>query len=99
MIYHKKQSGGAGQFARIKMIFTPDKEDGYSFKNSVVGGNVPKEYIPGVEKGLKFKKKQVLLLVFQVIDFKAELVDGASHDVDSSVLLLRLQLVQHLERQ
>ena len=87
---HKKQSGGAGQFARIKMIFTPDKEDGYSFKNSVVGGNVPKEYIPGVEKGIKFQKDTGIVAGFPVIDFKAELVDGASHDVDSSVLAFEI---------
>jgi len=87
---HKKQSGGAGQFARIKMIFTPDKEDGYSFKNSVVGGNVPKEYIPGVEKGIKIQKDTGVVAGFPVIDFKAELVDGASHDVDSSVLAFEI---------
>ena len=87
---HKKQSGGAGQFARIKMIFTPDKEDGYSFKNSVVGGNVPKEYIPGVEKGIKIQKETGVVAGFPVIDFKAELVDGASHDVDSSVLAFEI---------
>ncbi len=87
---HKKQSGGAGQFARIKIIFTPDREDGYSFKNSVVGGNVPKEYIPGVEKGLKIQKETGVVAGFPVIDFKAELVDGASHDVDSSVLAFEI---------
>ena len=87
---HKKQSGGAGQFARIKIIFSPDKEDGYSFKNSVVGGNVPKEYIPGVEKGIKFQKDTGIVAGFPVIDFKAELVDGASHDVDSSVLAFEI---------
>ena len=87
---HKKQSGGAGQFARIKMIFTPDKEDGYSFKNSIRGGNVPTEYIPGVEKGIKFQKDTGIVAGFPVIDFKAELVDGASHDVDSSVLAFEI---------
>ena len=87
---HKKQSGGAGQFARIKIIFSPDREDGYSFKNSVVGGNVPKEYIPGVEKGLKIQKETGVVAGFPVIDFKAELVDGASHDVDSSVLAFEI---------
>ncbi|GIR79052.1 MAG: hypothetical protein CM15mP81_05620 [Alphaproteobacteria bacterium] len=52
------------------MIFTPDKEDGYSFKNSVVGGNVPKEYIPGVEKGIKIQKETGVVAGFPVIDFK-----------------------------
>ena len=87
---HKKQSGGAGQFARIKMIFTPDREDGYTFKNSVVGGNVPKEYIPGVEKGIKIQKETGIIAGFPVIDFRAELLDGASHDVDSSVLAFEI---------
>ncbi len=87
---HKKQSGGAGQFARIKIIFTPDSEEGYSFKNSVKGGNVPTEYIPGVEKGLKIQKETGIIAGFPVIDFKAELIDGASHDVDSSVLAFEI---------
>ena len=61
-----------------------------SFKNSVVGGNVPKEYIPGVEKGIKIQKETGVVAGFPVIDFKAELVDGASHDVDSSVLAFEI---------
>jgi len=87
---HKKQSGGAGQFARIKIIFTPDSEEGYSFKNSIKGGNVPTEYIPGVEKGVKMQKETGIIAGFPVIDFKAELIDGASHDVDSSVLAFEI---------
>ncbi len=86
---HKKQSGGAGQFARIKVLFSPNK-DGYDFKNSVVGGSVPKEFIPGVEKGIKFQKETGIVAGFPVIDFKVELVDGASHDVDSSVLAFEI---------
>ena len=87
---HKKQSGGSGQFARVKMIFRPRAEGGYDFKNSVVGGSVPKEYVPGVEKGLIQAKETGLIAGFPVIDFDVELIDGASHDVDSSVLAFEI---------
>jgi elongation factor G len=87
---HKKQSGGSGQFARVKIKFGPLAEGGYSFSNSVVGGSVPKEYIPGVEKGLLSAKDTGVIAGFPVIDFQAELVDGASHDVDSSVLAFEI---------
>ena len=87
---HKKQSGGSGQFARVKIKFGPLAEGGYSFSNSVVGGSVPKEYIPGVEKGLISAKDTGVIAGFPVIDFQAELVDGASHDVDSSVLAFEI---------
>ena len=83
---HKKQSGGSGQFARVKIKFGPLAEGGYDFSNSVVGGSVPKEYIPGVEKGIASAKDTGVIAGFPVIDFQAELIDGASHDVDSSVL-------------
>jgi elongation factor G len=84
---HKKQTGGAGQFARIKLRFEPlPPGSGFVFENSVVGGNVPKEYIPGVEKGLRASTENGVLAGFPVIDLKAELIDGAYHDVDSSVL-------------
>ena len=86
---HKKQSGGSGQFARVKMIFRPI-EDGYNFENKVVGGSVPKEYVPGVEKGLKSAKETGTIAGFPVIDFEVELIDGASHDVDSSVLAFEI---------
>ena len=87
---HKKQSGGSGQFARVKMIFRPRSEGGYEFKNSVVGGSVPKEYVPGVEKGLMQAKESGSIAGFPVIDFDVELIDGASHDVDSSVLAFEI---------
>ena len=87
---HKKQSGGSGQFARVKIKFGPLAEGGYEFSNSVVGGSVPKEYIPGVEKGINQAKDTGTIAGFPVIDFQAELVDGASHDVDSSVLAFEI---------
>jgi len=87
---HKKQSGGSGQFARVKMIFRPLEEGGYNFSNSVVGGSVPREYIPGVEKGLLQAKDTGSIAGFPVIDFEVELIDGASHDVDSSVLAFEI---------
>ena len=84
---HKKQTGGSGQFARVKIRFEPlPPGSGYVFENDVVGGNVPKEYIPGVEKGLKGSLDSGVLAGFPVIDFKASLYDGAYHDVDSSAL-------------
>jgi len=87
---HKKQSGGSGQFARIKLRFAPFSDGGFEFSNSVVGGSVPREFIPGVEKGLKQAKETGVIAGFPVIDFKVELVDGASHDVDSSVLAFEI---------
>ena len=87
---HKKQSGGSGQFARVKIKFGPLSEGGYNFSNSIVGGSVPKEYIPGVEKGIESAKDTGTIAGFPVIDFQAELVDGASHDVDSSVLAFEI---------
>jgi len=88
---HKKQSGGSGQYARIKMIFEPaEPGEGFVFESKIVGGNVPKEYIPGVEKGLKSAVETGVLAGFPVIDFKATLTDGAYHDVDSSVLAFEI---------
>jgi elongation factor G len=87
---HKKQSGGSGQFARVKMIFRPLAEGGYQFTNKIVGGSVPREYIPGVEKGLISAKDTGVIAGFPVIDFEVELIDGASHDVDSSVLAFEI---------
>src|SRR6056300_1582741 len=87
---HKKQSGGSGQFARVKIRFAPLAEGGFQFSNSVVGGSVPKEYVPGVEKGINQAKDSGTIAGFPVIDFEAELVDGASHDVDSSVLAFEI---------
>ena len=88
---HKKQTGGAGQFARIKIRFDPlPPGSGYEFSSKVVGGNVPKEYIPGVEKGLASAMDSGPLSGFPVTDFKAELYDGDSHDVDSSVMAFEI---------
>jgi elongation factor G len=84
---HKKQTGGAGQFARVKIRFEPlPAGSGFVFENEVVGGSVPKEYVPGVEKGLKAAKETGVIAGFPMIDFKAALIDGAYHDVDSNVL-------------
>ena len=88
---HKKQSGGSGQYARVKMTFEPSEPGaGFVFESKVVGGNVPKEYIPGVEKGLRSAVDTGVLAGFPVIDFKATLTDGAYHDVDSSVLAFEI---------
>ena len=88
---HKKQTGGSGQFARVKIRFEPlPAGSGYQFENDVVGGTVPKEYIPGVEKGLKGSIDNGVLAGFPVIDFKATLYDGAYHDVDSSALAFEI---------
>ncbi|MBW3616280.1 MAG: elongation factor G [Proteobacteria bacterium] len=88
---HKKQTGGTGQFARIKVLFEPGEPgSGFVFESKVVGGNVPKEFIPGVEKGLESSKDNGLLAGFPLIDFKATLYDGAYHDVDSSVLAFEI---------
>jgi elongation factor G len=88
---HKKQSGGSGQFARIKVVFEPGAPgSGYSFESKVVGGSNPKEFIPGVEKGLVASRETGVLAGFPVIDFKATLVDGNYHDVDSSVLAFEI---------
>ncbi|MEM9049932.1 MAG: elongation factor G [Pseudomonadota bacterium] len=88
---HKKQSGGSGQFARIRLVIAPtEPEEGFSFTSEIVGGVVPKEYIPGVEKGVKSVMDSGPLAGFPVIDFKVRLVDGAYHDVDSSVLAFEI---------
>ncbi len=88
---HKKQSGGSGQFARVKIRFEPlEPGSGFVFENEVVGGNVPREYIPGVEKGLQSAKENGLLAGYPMTDFKAVLYDGAYHDVDSSVLAFEI---------
>ncbi|WP_304618252.1 elongation factor G [Paracoccus sp. (in: a-proteobacteria)] len=88
---HKKQTGGTGQFARVKLAITPTEPgEGYSFESKIVGGAVPKEYIPGVEKGIKSVMDSGPLAGFPVIDFKVALLDGAFHDVDSSVLAFEI---------
>ena len=88
---HKKQTGGTGQFARVMLTFEPGEPgSGFIFENAIVGGAVPKEYIPGVEKGLNSIKDNGLLAGFPLIDFKATLTDGKYHDVDSSVLAFEI---------
>ena len=89
---HKKQTGGSGQFARIKVVFEPqtDKSLGNTFESTIVGGSVPREYIPGVEKGLTSAMESGVIVGFPVIDVKAILIDGAYHDVDSSVMAFEI---------
>jgi elongation factor G len=88
---HKKQSGGSGQFARVKIAATPTEPGtGFVFEAKVVGGSVPKEYIPGVEKGLESVLGSGVLAGFPVVDLKVELIDGAYHDVDSSALAFEI---------
>jgi elongation factor G len=88
---HKKQSGGSGQFAEVKLLISPTEPgEGYSFESRIVGGAVPKEYIPGVEKGIKSVMDSGPLAGFPVIDFKVALLDGKFHDVDSSVLAFEI---------
>ncbi|HEX8809160.1 MAG TPA: elongation factor G, partial [Xanthobacteraceae bacterium] len=88
---HKKQTGGHGQFARIKIIAEPGAPGtGFEFENDVVGGAVPKEFVPAVEKGLEAQLTSGVLAGFPVVDLKARLVDGASHDVDSSAMAFEI---------
>jgi elongation factor G len=90
---HKKQSGGSGQFAKVKIQFEPlpsDAAENFVFESEIVGGRVPKEYIPGVEKGLKSAKETGFLAGFPVVRLKTILIDGAYHDVDSSVLAFEI---------
>ena len=88
---HKKQTGGSGQFARVKIKFEPGEVgSGYVFENKVIGGSVPKEYVPGVDKGIRSAKDNGVIAGFPLIDFKATLTDGAYHDVDSSVLAFEI---------
>jgi len=88
---HKKQTGGSGQFARIKLVFEPQERGaGNLFESKIVGGAVPREYIPGVEKGLKSAWTTGVLVGFPVVDMKVSLIDGAYHDVDSSVLAFEI---------
>ena len=88
---HKKQSGGSGQYAEVKLEISPTEPgEGYSFESRIVGGAVPKEYIPGVEKGIKSVMDSGPLAGFPVIDFKVALIDGKFHDVDSSVLAFEI---------
>ena len=88
---HKKQTGGAGQFARVKIRFEPlAPGSGFQFESAIVGGSVPREYVPGVQKGLDSARTTGVIAGFPMIDFKATLIDGAYHDVDSSVLAFEI---------
>ena len=87
---HKKQSGGSGQFARVKIIFEPHDGDDFIFESKIVGGAVPKEYIPGVQKGIESVMGAGPLAGFPMLGVKATLIDGAYHDVDSSVLAFEI---------
>ncbi|KEC57004.1 elongation factor G [Bartonella rochalimae] len=87
---HKKQSGGAGQFARVKIIFEPHDGDDFVFESKIVGGAVPKEYIPGVQKGIESVMGSGPLAGFPMLGVKATLIDGGYHDVDSSVLAFEI---------
>ncbi|WP_417672476.1 elongation factor G [Roseibium sp.] len=88
---HKKQSGGSGQFARVKIQFAPnDESEEFIFESKVVGGSVPKEYIPGVQKGINSVMNSGPLAGFPMLGIKATLIDGAYHDVDSSVLAFEI---------
>lgn len=88
---HKKQSGGSGQYAEVKIEFTPvERNEGISFENKVVGGTVPKEYIPAVEKGIRMQSSTGVLAGFPTVDFKFTLLDGKYHDVDSSALAFEI---------
>jgi elongation factor G len=88
---HKKQTGGTGQFARVKLVVQPNETGaGFSFESKIIGGAVPKEYIPGVEKGLASVVGAGVVAGFPVVDLKVELIDGAFHEVDSSALAFEI---------
>ena len=88
---HKKQSGGSGQYAEVKVIFEPaERNAGITFANKTVGGSVPKEYVPAVEKGIRVQADTGVLAGFQTVDFNYTLVDGKYHDVDSSALAFEI---------
>jgi elongation factor G len=88
---HKKQSGGSGQFAEVKIVFEPlERNEGIVFENKVVGGSVPREYIPAVEKGIRVQADTGVLAGFPTVDFKFALTDGKYHDVDSSALAFEI---------
>ncbi|EHD14717.1 elongation factor G [Commensalibacter intestini A911] len=88
---HKKQSGGAGQFAEVKITFEPtERNEGIVFENKIVGGAVPREYIPAVDKGIRNQASSGVLAGFPTVDFKFTLLDGKYHDVDSSALAFEI---------
>jgi elongation factor G len=88
---HKKQSGGSGQYAQVKIVFEPlEPGSGYEFENKIVGGSIPREFIPGVEKGLRIAQETGVLIGYPTVDFKASLIDGKYHEVDSNVLCFEI---------
>jgi elongation factor G len=88
---HKKQSGGSGQFGRVKVTVVPgERGSGITFVDEVKGGNIPREYIPSVEKGMRETAESGALIGFPIVDFEIHLTDGAYHDVDSSALAFEI---------
>ncbi len=88
---HKKQTGGTGQFARVKLVLEPQEQGaGFAFDAKIIGGSVPKEYIPGVEKGIRSVLDNGILAGFPMLDLKVSLIDGAYHEVDSSALAFEI---------
>ncbi len=88
---HKKQSGGSGQYGRVKIVVKPgERGSGFTFNDLIKGGNIPREYIPSVEKGIKAVAETGALIGFPIIDFSVDLIDGAYHDVDSSALAFEI---------
>jgi elongation factor G len=88
---HKKQSGGSGQYAEVKMIFEPGEPGtGIEFSDEIVGGRIPREYIPAVEHAIRTESRKGQVAGYEVVDFKARLIDGKFHDVDSSALAFEI---------
>jgi elongation factor G len=88
---HKKQTGGSGQYAEIKVVFEPQERGaGFEFVDEIVGGSVPREFIPAVEYGIETQKEEGVLAGFPTVDFKATLIDGKYHDVDSSSIAFEI---------
>jgi elongation factor G len=88
---HKKQTGGTGQYAKVKLVLEPlPPGTGFEFESKIIGGNVPKEYIPGVEKGIESVLGAGVLAGFPVVDLKVSLIDGGYHEVDSSALAFEI---------
>ena len=87
---HKKQTGGSGQYARVKLRVEPDKEKDFEFVNEVTGGNIPKEFIPAVEKGVVEALEGGVLAGYPMVDVKATLYDGSYHDVDSNEMAFKI---------
>ena len=88
---HKKQTGGSGQFAEVWIVFEPlERSTGFQFVDETVGGSVPREFVPSVEKGLKVQKEDGVLAHYPTVDFRATLIDGSYHDVDSNAMTFEI---------